>query len=81
MKFFGDIQHFFHLSRIYDYSTAHTSDAVYVIGGGYTPDIVAEYKDDQWRLLDNLNQGRRGHGSITVGGKTMVIGGRSENGG
>ena len=66
MKFFGDIQHFFHLSRIYDYSTAHTSDAVYVIGGGYTPDIVAEYKDDQWRLLDNLNQGRRGHGSITV---------------
>ena len=58
----------------------HTYDAVYVIGGWYTPDVVAEYKGNQWRLLDNLNQGRRGHGSITVGNQSMIIGGQSENG-
>ena len=38
-------------------------------------DIVAEFKDDQWRRLANLNQGRQAHSSITVEGQTMIIGG------
>jgi len=50
-------------------------DAVYIIGGYYTKDIVAEFKNDQWRRLADLNQGRYGHGSITIGGETMIIGG------
>ena len=50
-------------------------DAVYIIGGDYTKDIVAEFKNDQWRRLANLNQGRREHGSITIEGQTMIIGG------
>ena len=57
------------------YSTTQTSDAVYIIGGYYTNNIVAEFKNDQWRRLADLNQGRRGHGSITIGGETMIIGG------
>ena len=57
------------------YSTTHTSDAVYIIGGRHTKDIVAEFKDDQWRRLANLNQGRQAHSSITVEGQTMIIGG------
>ena len=61
------------------YSTAHTLDAVYIIGGLYTKDIVAEFKNDQWRRLADLNQGRNGHGSITVGGQTMIIGGYFNN--
>ena len=62
-------------SEISRYSTTQTSDAVYIIGGRYTRDIVAEFKNDQWRRLANLNQGRDGHGSITIGGQTMIIGG------
>ena len=62
--------------RISLYSTAQTLDAVYIIGGRYTKNIVAEFKDDQWRRLEDLNQGREGHGSITIGGQTMIIGGR-----
>ena len=57
------------------YSTAQTLDAVYIIGGTFTKDVVAEFKNDQWRRLANLNQGRDGHGSITIGGETMIIGG------
>ena len=57
------------------YSATQTSDAVYIIGGYYTWDIVAEFKDDQWRRLANLNQPREANGSITVGGETMIIGG------
>ena len=54
-------------------------DAVYIIGGRWTQDIVAEFKNDQWHRLANLNQGRYGHGSITIGGQTMIIGGESNN--
>ena len=57
------------------YSTTQTLDAVYIIGGAYTKNIVAEFKNDQWRRLADLNQGRWGHGSITIGGQTMIIGG------
>ena len=63
------------MRRISHYSTTQTYDAVYIIGGFYTKDIVAEFKNDQWRRLANLNQGRLGHGSITVEGQTMIIGG------
>ena len=57
------------------YSTTQTLDAVYIIGGAFTKDIVAEFKNDQWRRLADLNQGRYGHGSITIGGETMIISG------
>ena len=62
-------------SGISYYSATQTSDAVYIIGGLRTKDIVAEFKNDQWRPLPNLNQGRHGHGSIIIGGETMIIGG------
>ena len=62
-------------SRISHYSTANTPDAAYVIGGIVTPNLVAEFRDDQWAQLDDLNKGRRSHGSITVGTQTMIVGG------
>ena len=68
-----------YFSQIAYYSTAHTSDAVYIIGGYYTDKIVAEFKDNQWSSLQNLNQGRYSQGSITVGDETMVIGGMNES--
>ena len=58
------------------YSTTHTPEAVYIIGGRYTTNIVAKYKDNNWsKLTNNLNKGREGHNSITIGTQTMIIGG------
>ena len=64
------------------YSTTQTLDAVYIIGGAllrgnslYTQNIVAQFKNDQWHRLADLNQGRYNHGSIIIGGQTMIIGG------
>ena len=65
--------------QIYYYSTTQTLDAVYVIGGYIAKNSVAEFKDDQWRRLANLNVGRHAHGSITLGGQTMIIGGYADN--
>ena len=62
-------------SRISEYSTAHSPDAAYIIGGIYTQNLVAEFKNDQWRQLDDLNKGRMRHGSITIGTQTMIVGG------
>ena len=65
-------------SRIYYYSTASTStnDAVYIIGGIDTQNIVAEYKNDQWRQLPQpLHQNRYGHNSIQVENQIFIVGG------
>ena len=73
-----------HFSEISWYSATQTSDAVYIIGGRYrkyfggTKNIVAEFKDNVWRRLADLKQGRDLHGSITVGGQTMIIGGHEK---
>ena len=64
-------------SRVYAYSTASTSKAAYIIGGGYTANIVAEFKDGSWRQMGTLAKGRAWHGSITLENTVMVIGGWS----
>ena len=60
-------------SLINSYSTAHSSEAAYIIGGSIS--YVAEYRQYQWRRLGGLNKGRYNHGSITIGAKTMIVGG------
>ena len=72
------------LSRITYYATTSTEESVYIIGGwtddsltvGRTP-IIAEYKNDEWYNAGSLKQSRHGHGAITSGSLTMVIGGSS----
>ena len=66
--------------RVYRYSTASTSEAAYIIGGQYTTEIIAEYKDNAWRQLGTLTKGRYIHGSISFGDETMIIGGYSVDG-
>ena len=63
-----------YFSQIHGYSIPHTHDAVYVIGGNYLP-FVVEYRNDKWRRLGILHSGRMYSGAITVGDKTMIIGG------
>ena len=63
-------------SLIAEYSTASTSEAAYIIGGWYTEDIIAEFRDGSWRQMGTLAKGRsNAHGSITLNGEIMVIGG------
>ena len=40
---------------------------------------MAEFKENNWRRLTDLKQGRQANGSISIGGQTMVIGG-AQNG-
>ena len=68
-----------YFSSISRYSTASTSDAAYIIGGYSTKGIVAEFKDNQWRQLDNLNRPRMFHASLSVGDQTIIVGGYVEN--
>ena len=63
-------------SRICGYSTANSPDAAYIIGGIDTRNIVAVFKNDQWTQLDDLNKERYFHGSITIGTKMMIVGGK-----
>ena len=68
------------LSSIYAYSTASTSEAAYIIGGGSTPEIIAEFKNGAWNQFGTLTKGRRRHGSISLGNEFMVIGGGTFDG-
>ena len=64
------------------YSTAATDEAAYIIGGSTGSSYfttIAEFKNDRWRNLGDLTQGRYYHGSISIGQKTMVIGGYTAN--
>ena len=57
------------------YSTAYTNDAVFILGGyKYNTGNVAEFKDNHWRR-DQLIRARFAHGSITIDGDTMIVGG------
>ena len=75
-----------YLRKIFYYSVASTSDAAFVIGGrgpgtsDFDVDVIAKFENDKWSPNDsqpygNLRKRRNGHGSITYGTQTMVIGG------
>ena len=57
----------------------NTADAVYTFGGYPTEasNIVAEYKNDEWRRLPDLKSARWLHASIKMGQEVMIFGGRS----
>ena len=68
------------LRQISYYSAASSPDAAYIISGyqdeSYSK-TIAEFKNNQWRKLGDLTQGRQYHGSISVGLRTMILGGWS----
>ena len=70
--------HLFSYDKIFGYSTTHTSDAVFILGGGEREqdyNIVYRFKNDQWTKMSDLQQGRINHASILIGTETVVIGG------
>ena len=70
----------FVIFSIGQYTAASTSTAAYIIGGvtdDYKFNTIYQFKDHQWSHYDKLFQGRISHGSITVNGCTMILGGCS----
>ena len=64
--------------KLKGYSTASTADAAYIIGGDFSRDVIAEFRNNVWRQLGSLVQGRDSHASISFNGETMIIGGWSD---
>ena len=59
------------------------ASSVFFIGGwdGSSPlSIIAKYENDNWSHHGNLKRRREGHGSITYGTTTFVIGGGTDDG-
>ena len=73
-----------YLRRIAYYSVASTSEAAFVIGGNDGSsdfDVIAKFQNDEWSLYPgNLQKRRWGHGSITFGTDTLIIGGYTNDG-
>ena len=68
--------------RVVYYSTAATDEAAYIIGGyqgSPHSQTIAEFKNDRWRNLGDLKQGREYHGSISFGQRTMIVGGSTRS--
>ena len=72
------------LRRYTNYAVVSTNHAAFFIGGGgigssYVS-AIAKFENDNWSKLENLKKNRLAHGSITIGTKTFVIGGDTDDG-
>ena len=69
--------------RISHYATASTDSAAYIIGGynGYDEvSTIAEYKNNKWRTIGNLNEPKYGPSVIFNNGEYIVVGGDANSG-
>ena len=69
--------------RISNYATASTDTAAYIIGG-YNGDekvsTIAEYKNNKWRTIGNLNEPKSSLSVIFDNGEYIVVGGNVYSG-
>ena len=72
----------YNFRRITYYSVTSTTEAAFVIGGWDTSalDAIAKFEKNNWSLYGNLQKPRDGHGSLTYGTQTIVIGGETNQG-
>ena len=83
MKYSG---YLFEIFRISDYATASTDSAAYILGGWIGKDnwpnsrtsITAEYKNNEWRNIGNLNEIKSCHSAIFYNGEYFIVGGQAE---
>ena len=68
--------------RIYRYATASTDSAAYIIGGydGDYVSTIAEYKNNKWRKIGDLNEPKMGMSVIFNNGEYIVVGGDVHSG-
>ena len=63
--------------RISRYATASTDSAAYIIGGYSYGKVttIAEYKNNKWRAIGNLNEPKDSLSAIFKNGEYIVVGG------
>ena len=64
--------------RIYDYGLVNRDSSILIIGGmcdGGASSLIAEYTDDEWEHVGNLQQGRYHHRAISNGDIIYIVGG------
>ena len=69
--------------RIYKYATASTDSAAYIIGGwnrGEFVSTIAEFKNNRWRKIGNLNEPKDSLSAIFNNGEYIVVGGNVKSG-
>ena len=69
--------------RIYYYATASTDSAAYIIGGWNgrgAVSTIAEYKNNNWREIGNLNEPKSYLSAIFNNGEYIVVGGEVYSG-
>ena len=70
-------------SNIYRYSTVHTSDAMFIIGGETreprtgASSTIYRFQNGKWTEFQNNNALRVWHRAITIHDQVMIIGGTS----
>ena len=63
--------------RIYNYATASTDSAAYIIGGADSGWVstIAEYKNNKWRKFGDLTKKRGISSAIFFNGEYIIVGG------
>ena len=65
--------------RIWNYATASTDSAAYIIGGsdGWYSYVstIAEYKNNKWRKFGDLTKKRINSSAIFFNGEYIIVGG------
>ena len=82
-KLFEEFPVYNKLLRISHYATASTDSAAYIIGGYKGDDYVstiAEYKNNKWRAIGNLNEPKSSLSAIFNNGEYIVVGGNVDSG-
>ena len=68
--------------RISNYATASTDSAAYIIGGwsgSESYSTIAEFKNNQWRKIGELNEPKSSMNTILHNGEYMIVGGYLES--
>ena len=68
--------------RISHYATASTNIAAYIIGGydgSKRVSTIAEFKNDKWRKIGNLNEPKSDVSAILYDGEYILVGGDLES--
>ena len=68
----------FKILRIYNYATASTDSAAYIIGGyEYNERVstIAQYKNSKWLKIGDLNEKKYSLSAIFHNGENLIVGG------
>ena len=66
--------------RISNYATATSDSAAYIIGGGTYYSTIAQFKNNKWLKIGDLNERKYLLSAISHDGEYLVVGGSDNSG-